>query len=269
VTHDTGGHSAPGRLLEVATRLIDRAERLLPEVRCVADCVQGAVLATDALELLAERTPTSALEALALKHQFEVLAECQFCGVQSSLDVKERIQNIQREVESLSFWFGPRNERFNKWNAEAAILSRLILIYRNHNYFDEEQEVLTRCRTLHRKMWFSQRGNRWATPFQPLAWYVEFLLGSLPRFIVAIAVWILILFGLFYMGGPLDAQGTAPHPTPLTASIVAAYESFLGVQAPPDSLGKFHTGVILLAIFGGFVHMGVFISHLYSIVSRK
>ena len=260
----TGGHSAPGRLLEVAARLIDRAERFLPEVRSVADCVHGAVLACDAYELLAERTPTSALEALMLKHQFEVLAECQFCGVQYSLEVKSRIEDIQREVKSLSFWFDPRREEFTRWNAEAAIVSKLIKIYREYNNFDEEQKVLARNRTLHRKMWFFRK--RWAVIFQPLAWYIEWLLGSLPRFIVAMGLWVFVLSALYFAAGPTKLPS---YLTPLTASLYAGFESFFGLTAPPGELGTFSNGVILLAISGGFVHLGVFISHLYTIVSRK
>lgn len=265
-----GGHSAPGRLLEIAHRLADRAERLLPEARSVADFVQGAVLATDALELLAERTPTSALAALVLKHRFEVLAECEFCGVQSNLDVCKRIKDIQREVESLAYWFGENSEKFNAWNEESAILNDLILVYRDRNRFDEEMDALKRSRSLHRRLWYQRPKNLWAKPFQPIAWYVDFLLGSIPRFIAAIVGWILVLSVAYYLAGPLAAgENIMPHATPVRASVLAAYYSFFGIQPPPDGLGHFYAGVTLLAIFGGFVHLGVFISHLYSIVSRK
>lgn len=270
LTGDPTPHSAPGRLLEIANRLIDRAERLLPNVRTVTDCVHGAVLVTDALELLADRTPTTALEAMALKHQFEVLAECQFYGVRSSLDVKARLSDIEREVEALACWFDPDSEDFTKWNAEASILSNLILVYRNHNRFDEEQRALARNRELHRKMWFRRPRNRWARPFQLVAWYIEFLLASLPRFLAAICVWIVGLALLFWLTGTHPA-GVATSTLYMDAkiSLLGAWESFFGIQAPPNELGTFNNGVILVAIIGGFVHLGVFISHLYSVVSRR
>ncbi|MGH9825517.1 MAG: hypothetical protein ACREDR_19980, partial [Blastocatellia bacterium] len=75
---DPGGHSAPGRLLAVADRLIQRAESMLQSARSVPDAVQGALLALEAHELLCNRTPTTTLEAIALKHQLEATAECMF-----------------------------------------------------------------------------------------------------------------------------------------------------------------------------------------------
>lgn len=54
-THD--GHSAPGRLLRITEHLIQRATKLLEDVATVPDAVRGAVLATQALELLGGKTP--------------------------------------------------------------------------------------------------------------------------------------------------------------------------------------------------------------------
>lgn len=60
------GHSSRGVLLVIAEKLIERAEKLLPDVHSVQQAVQGAVWATDALEILGGRTPTIAIEALRL-----------------------------------------------------------------------------------------------------------------------------------------------------------------------------------------------------------
>lgn len=260
---DNEGHSAPGRLLEIATRLVDRAEHLLPEVHTVADCVHGAVLASDALELLAERTPTSALEALMLKQQFEVLAECQFCGVQDNLDVKSRLEDIQTNIKSLSYWFDSKRKDFIKWNAEAATISKLILLYREFNSFDEEQEVLARNRTLHRKMWFN-KNSLWK-PFEIIAWYVEYLLGSIPRFIVAIFLWTFVFAILYCLTSGATVTGND-----FSFRIFQSISSFLAVQPPPDEYVKgLNALVVESAIIAGFVHLGIFISHLYSIISRR
>lgn len=260
---DRSVHSAPGRLLEVANCLIDRAERLLANVRNAADAVHGAVLATEALELLGNRTPTTALEALSLKHQFEVLAECQFYGVQSTLHVKSRLMDLQKEVRSLAYWFAPRARKFSEWNAEAIILNKLIKIFRDHNRLDEEHQALVRSRALYRKMWFHK--NRWATLFHPVAWYVEFLLGSLPRFMGAIVLWVGVLTLLYHFTTEIVTKDTETY----VSAFVQAIGSFFSIQPPPEGLTGLKSFVVALGVIGGFVHLGIFISHLYSVISRK
>ena len=52
----------------------------------------GALLALEAQELLANRTPTTALEALAVRHELEVTAECMFYGVEYNFDVRRRLE---------------------------------------------------------------------------------------------------------------------------------------------------------------------------------
>lgn len=266
-SNDRSGHSAPGRLLEVADRLIDRAERLLPNVRTVGDAVHGAILATEALELVGHRTPTTALEALSLRHQFEVLAECQFYGVQSTLDAKSRLADLQKEVRSLAYWFDPREGKFAEWNAEAMILSKLIKIFRDHNRLDEEHQALVRSRALYRRMWFHK--HRWWTPFHPVAWYVEFLLGSMPRFIGAIFLWVAGLSVLYSVTTETDSQTTSKVYLEIVNVVYKSIASFFAVQPPPETMGTLNFYVVALAIIGGFVHLGIFISHLYSVVSRK
>lgn len=261
------GHSTPGRLLVIADRLIARAERLLPEVRSVMQAVHGALLATDAMELLGNKTPTTSLEALALKHHFEVLAECQFVGTQQHMDVGARIKDIQREIEALSCWFGAKKRQKDvaEWNAELSILNRLIEVFRNHNQFDEEQMLQARARKLHRKLRFVNYPI-YVKPLEIFPWYVEKLVASFPLFVIAIALWILVLGGLYvWASGVPWGQGLAD-----------AYTSFVGIGPPSDEdLWKAKNGwdltfcLVAIAIGLGFVHLGIFISHLYSMISRK
>jgi hypothetical protein len=263
-----GSHSAPGRLLVIADRLIARAERMLADIRTVPQAVYGAVLATDALELLGGKTPTTSLEALMLRHQFEALAECQFVGTQHHVDVKSRIKDLVIEVESLAFWFGKttRSRKVARWNAELAILNKLIKVFSDHNQFDEDQKLQVRARRLHRKLWLHERP--WLKPLEFAPWYVEKLLASVPVFLLAIAGWILIMGLLFHLA-------KAPYVT-LGQGIADAFGSFLGVQPPADDkLWKSEYGwngpfcLIAATIALGFLHLGIFISHLYSIVTRK
>lgn len=263
-----GGHSAPGRLLVIADRLIARAERMLAEIRTVPQAVYGAVLATDALELLGGKTPTTSLEALMLRHQFEALAECQFVGTQHHVDVKSRITDLVIEVDSLAFWFGKtaRSRKVARWNAELAILNKLINVFSEHNQFDEDQKLQVRARRLHRKLWLHERPL--LKPLEIVPWYVEKLLASVPIFLLAIAGWILIMGLLFHFV-------KAPDVT-VGQGIADAFSSFLGVQPPADDkLWNSEHGwngpfcLIAATIALGFLHLGIFISHLYSIVTRK
>ncbi len=268
--HQTGegGHSAPGRLLVIADRLIPRAERMLGGIRSVPQAVYGAVLATEALELLGGRTPTTSLEALTLRHQFEVLAECQFIGTQHHVDVQSRIKDIDTEVDALAYWFGEtnRSRKVARWNAELAILNKLIQVFSDHNQFDEDQKLQVRARRLHRKLWLHERP--WFKPLEIVPWYVEKLLASVLLFFLAIGGWILVLGFLFHLVG---GSGV-----PLDQGMADAFSSFLGVQPPSDD--KLWTSaqgwsgafcLIALTIALGFLHLSIFISHLYSLVTRK
>jgi hypothetical protein len=267
ITTTTGGHSAPGRLLTIADRLIARSERLLAVVQSVPQAVYGATLATDAVELLAGRTPTTSLEAMALKHQFEVLAECQFVGTSQHMDVNRRTDDIQREVLALSDWFGSTKRQKNtaSWNAELAILNKLIKVFQDNNQFDEEQTLMVRARQLHRKLRFA---NYWfpIRALQVFPWYVEKLVASFPLFLGCIAMWILLLGGLFAW-----RSSAAWH-----HGIADAYATFLSIQPPDDpAVWKVEDGwnwgfsIIAVTIGLGFLHLGILISHIYSFISRK
>lgn len=263
---DYSGHSASGRLLLIANRLIRRAERILRTANSVPATVQGAVLALEALEYLGHRTPTTSLEALALKHKLEVQIECMFYGIEYHMDVKSRLKEIEQEVMSIGEWFRPRTRRLSTLNAEMRILSELVLIFRNYNQFDEEQECLARVRDLYRHLWF-ERHKWWAWLFYPAHWYVDFLLGSILRFSFAIVFWILSLGFLFNYFRHKEFE-----PDIWWHGVADSMVSFFGLQ-PPDELKNFTTeAAILVCAYGiilGFIHLGIFISHLYSMIARR
>jgi hypothetical protein len=249
------GHSSPGALLAIAEKLVERAEGLLSEIRSVQQAVRGAVLATDAFEILGGRTPTAAIDALQLKHHFEVVAECQFVGVEHHIRLEERFAEIERDVRIVSRWFGPERQEVAALNAQIAILTDLVRVFRESAQFDEEQDCLQRVRKLHRRLWF--RGHKfWLTPIYPFRWYVEFLLGSIPRLVSAIGLWILLL-ALLYVWTSNCRFSTALH---------AAFISFVAIQPDGNDPNKVVTA---LAMLSGVTHLGIFISHLYSLVARK
>jgi hypothetical protein len=231
--------------------------------------IHGAVLALDAQEYLGHRTPTTSLEAISQKHHLEVLAECMFYGVEYNMDMKSRFEEIKREIRSVGGWFRPRTRRQSMLNAEIRILSELVLTYRNYNQFDEEQSCLARLRNAYRHLWY-QRRKAWAWLFYPARWYVDFLLVSLLRFGLAITFWIFLVGTLYnlLMNSPKDD----PMPAEMWHGYADSMVSFFGLQ-PPHEMAELYPGgaiwVCMAAILLGFVHLGIFISHLYSMMARR
>jgi hypothetical protein len=268
------GHSAPGALLSVAEVLVERAGRIKNNITNVEDVVLGAVLATDAFELLASRTPTLSLDALVLKHELEVKAECCFNGVQNHFDVRSRLRKIQKAVRLLSKWHDPWHQDIARWNDEAAVLNRLKTVLNEHEQFDEEALYISRSRTLHRRLWFRQSFGKvfgtWLRHLNPVywvAWYVSFLLRSIPFFVLMVLLWLIVLTWGFH---------SLEVPTPKNSldwlkSAEAAFSCFVSIGAPlhADVNAPLVSTLACLGMGSGFLHLGILISHLYSVVSRK
>jgi len=305
----SNNHSAPGRLLEIASKLVKRAEKILQNVHCTIPAVQGAVLAVEVLELLGQKAPTTFLEALSLKHEFEARAECQFYGVQRHPDMKLRMNTIRDEVHNLSYFFKNSKCKETEWNAEVAILNCLLRVYQDYNHLEEELAIQVRNRTLHRRLWSKKTmwifGNelRWLNPIYWVAGYFHILLRSMSCFLLIILLWIGGLSFLFTYTSPAKQSANWHN------GIEDAVSSFFSVGSPThhedksltdlrsrntqmtnldERLARLETDVasihdkvheernppgyvaiICLAILAGFIHVGVFISHLYLIVSRK
>lgn len=327
------GHSAPGRLLEIAERLLCRTESNAEHVHTVAQAVYGATLALEAQEYLGHRTPTTSLQALALKHKFEVTAECLFYGVGTNKEVKERFREIQKEVSSISRWLNKENQKAAQLDAELSIVSKLMLIFRQNYQFDEEQESLKTLRKLNRKLWsrrertvrrkqiqaykqrqqikfwklpqlFAAGVSGWLVhwPIRVGRWYVDGLINSLAWFAFAILAWVIILSVLY--GLLCGCTGATPSPQNQTLAqvleplrtfhstekhllptaqktlfyseqgVMHAMTAFFGLQPPHDmdeleDYGPYAVIVTLFAIALGFGHLGIFVSHVYSVISRR
>ncbi|HMO52166.1 MAG TPA: hypothetical protein PKE26_12435 [Kiritimatiellia bacterium] len=290
------GHSAPGLLLMVAENLIHRAEQRVDKVITVRDAVKGAVLALSAQELLGPKTPTTAREALELKHRFEALAECQFGGVQYNLDLTDRFAEISRDMKQLGYWYGIRARGSAVLNGELAIVSCLLTIYKDNEEFDEEETCRKRIRDLQRKIWWRQKKHNPLTWFVlPIRYYIDLLLGSLTRLFAAIVVWISgLTLGFKLLKLNIDEQNkteTAAYVSNLVNKVSSEYpygiveaisdinkgevqvfgqaiSSFFGTEPMASS----NTGwmvLSVLAVASGFIHLGIFISQLYSIASRR
>nr|VFJ73427.1 MAG: hypothetical protein BECKFW1821C_GA0114237_10507 [Candidatus Kentron sp. FW] len=268
-----GGHGAQGRLLLLVDQLLDRARIYIRRTITVGEAVRGAVLATDALELSGSKNSTRTIDALSLKHRFEVLAECQFSGIEHHIKIEPRMEEIELEMASISRLSGEKVAL----NAQMHILNELVRLLREHNQFDEEQVCMRRVRQLHTTLWM--RARPWRYGFWPFIRYTEQLLASFPRFLSIVTVWLLVLAALFAWALPQEAVGaTGGILERIVLGLESAITSFFSVGAPiyhsidnaPITLPSWKmVFVSSLAIVSGFLHLGVLITHLYTLVSRR
>ena len=101
--NDDISHAAPGMAMEIAVRLLRRAEWLEAEGKIIdaEGAIHGAVLATVAGELLDAKTPAVSIEALTWKQYFEIRAECEFVGVQAHTDIVDRFIDIHNAMRRI------------------------------------------------------------------------------------------------------------------------------------------------------------------------
>jgi len=272
-SHTEGTHSAPGRLLWISERLIKRARQIHENVNSVSQVIYGAALTLEAQEYLGYRTPTTSLDAIALKHQLEVLAESMFNGIEYHLDTKSRFAEIEKEMKCVGDWFLQDTRQISELNAEIGLVSDLVLTFRNYNQFSEEQAGLAKLRELHRQLWV-RRNRRWSWIVWLFRFYIDTLLASIRNFIIAIAAW-LLLFGIIYAASAHRASDSVDKGFGFLHGMEDSIATFFGMQPPPDFSdvtkmgGEWMVWLTLFAILVGFVHLGIFVSHLYSIMSRR
>lgn len=255
-------HSSPGRLLQISEHLISRATSIIDSVNTVTEAVRGAVLATQALELLACKTPTVSVDALLLKHEFEVCAECQFVGVEYHLSMKERLADIRRNLEVMSQWLHKSRRAEFILNAEAKILTRLVATLDQYGEFEESQFCQRRLRTLHRQITHCHDMRQrplFAIASWPFRAYIEFVLRSLGHYSLAIAVLTLVFTGLFMMAlkcGFLDG---------LHRTMLAVFTVSFGEELPSLS----ERFITYAAAAAGVLNFGLLISYLYNKMLRR
>ncbi len=256
-SEESSGHSSPGILVEIARHMLNRAERVLNDgIATVEQAVHGAVLASDALELLGGMTPTMSAEALVLKHQFELHAECQFSGVEHHLSMGDRLEEIKRDAEVIARWFHPDIRKKTALNIHLDVVNKLVHVLRNYNQFDEERFCMVEARRLHRKLYVRERW--WRRPIGPFVAYANLLLSSFPRFIMAIGVWVTGTWLIY------DRWLDAGNGKGETNAFDYAIGGFFGVNTVPDQ-SIFSAFVIIAGLF----HLGIFISLIYDLLNRR
>ena len=264
------GHSSPGEMKLIAERLLERASGMVNPATTMREAITGAVLATDALELLGTRTPTLAIEALRVKHQFEVIAECQFSGVENHVPVERRLKEIEGQVEEICLWFGDGKSDVPALNARMAICTSLVREFRRFGQFDEEQKCMQVVRQCHFDLWMKQ--SPLLICFAPMFRYVSWLLSSFTAFASAVAL-ILFVYSvlLLFLSGAGSAECAAQGAL-ITFFTAGKPEGFVGsckeIQAIPGC--EMYFGLVTsTAIVLGYSHLAVLVTHLNSLVNRK
>lgn len=267
----SGGHSSPGRLLQIAEHLLHRASAMIENVNSVTEAVRGAILATQALEVLGCRTPTLSVNALALKHQFEILVECHFVGVEYHLTMKERLADIRENLKAMSRWLHRDRRRAFILNSEALILTHLVRLLDRYGEFEESELCQYHLRLAHRRISeIHERRNQkvFKMLLWPLNWYSDWVTYSLARFVGAIALFVIIAATLMSLaiGVNSNKEWIFSFPDGLHNTVSA----LLGGNLPdPDDDTWPVTILGYLAAAFGLLNLGLFVTHLYSKLVRK
>lgn len=289
---EAGGHSAPGKLMLIAKKLIQRAEPLLHQRDSLDMDLLGAVLSTEALELLRFQTPTLALQALSMKHEFEVKAEVAFIGVGHHFDLHRRFQEMFRDTLAATRFFERKRRKLAEYDTLVSIANRLMVVFREAGQFDEEMCCLIKIRHWHRKLrkcMVLHNKRYWEMPFQWLMSYAEWLLAKPSNFIGALLIWLFVLTSLWYglekytfHNGLYVIDGLTKKTIPIIPiepkNSMEYLRSAISKAMPAFSAGEtnevgraswYGFGLQAISSISGMFHFGVFISYLYSSVSRK
>lgn len=289
-SEDEIGHSSPGRLLQIAEHLITRANTIIDSVNTVKEAVRGAVLATQALELLGCKTPTVSVEALLLKNAFEIIAECQFVGVEYHLSMKERLRDIHINLLSMSRWIHQSRQRDFQLNAKAMIITKLDSILAKYGEYEESEYCQRQLRKLHYEISILNdwRRRHPSVLFWPFRAYIEWVLRSSTHFIAATIGWVIVLL-LMHLAVNLSNVSTLRQ----NDSVATKADSALSANAkgkmmlPSEdplyqTMSAMLTGglvekdkpwmvktVSYFAAIVGIVHLGVLVALLYSKSIRR
>lgn len=221
---EASGHSAYGMTLDIATDLIARVRAMKnkDDEMGVEEGIHAAVLATCAYELLSHKTPALSIEALALRHYFEVLVECQFHGVRASLDMGDRLIDIHNSMSQICRAADGTVREDMFANGMATICDNLADLLRSRGRFSEAAFFTRRARFMHRLL-------------QPPFWrsffaYPEWVLRAPWHFAISFAA--VVLAFCLYWAFRVNTNGDLPLTFAKTWEILVCDEPNLAL---PDS----------------------------------
>jgi len=276
------GHSAPGRMNLLATALVRRASLLLQAgVSSAPEACRGAVLAGLASELYGGQVPTASVDALILKHEFEVAAECQFSGIGYSIEIQPRLAEVREELRGIFSRHGRLLRSRHADNAEMLLVNGLTRVFMDHAQFNEEQALRRRLFTLDNRLRRSDYiWSPWRVPFLPVRFladkYLEWVSSSLKALFLGAVFWGVVLSLVYGKGAILEHLITALG-FPVPTSVVHAIDVSTGVEVGETATAEAVSAaapiwLVFTGTFGavlGLTHFGLLVSILYTRLTRK
>ena len=249
-------HAAPGAITLTAAKMLLRAERLSRSDAGFSDLLLAATLCVDVELLLSGRSPTTALEAISIKHQAEARLECVFHGVAAAPNIHARLIELQTSIQNICMTYDNSARRDATLAANIEVLNQLISIFRQYGRFEEEQKLLNDARDLRCRIRWRGTG---AQPLEALALlYPNFILRSPYYFAVAFIAG-MIAFAWLYVPFQPGVAGK----TLLWRALITT----VAMQPPVDY--ERSNVIDFLCMVWGLGHFGVFLSHLYNLILRR
>lgn len=260
---DKSNHGAPGKLYEVARKLLMRSERLFKrsDVSNI-EKVQAAVFSMDAFELLQGRTPTFSLAALCQMHEYETDMENDFFGVGHSEEIEKRVKHIDAVIDKISEWYDERNKGLAASSARIKILSRLKGRmeadgqFAKMNYLNDEVRKTNRNLELYRARHDKRMGSRvWNWILKGVEW----VFPSFKRWAgISFLLFILLVLGVIVLT-PADI---------LDAEVwEVSFQCLVGDKVFKDNQAVFIYSVIFNAL--GKISLGILLSQLFYLLQRR
>ena len=250
------GHAAEGAALEIAMRLIRRAESMKGKTIDAEGAIHAAVLADVALELLNCKTPAVSMEALLWKHYFELLAECEFVGVRANLDMEDRYIDIHNAMGRICRTDSGMVRDVVFISGMAEIIEKLSKLLRDNGKLEEASYFTTHSRRLHRKLL--------SPPMRALMAYPEWVLRNKRNFLISFGGFFL-LFVLFLM------RVSPPNSGSFFTSLLIACKVMISRMwnDPPAGSPEHVKFIIMLARQAAILHLCFISAHFMMFMNRK
>ena len=252
---EKNGHAAEGAALEIAMRLIRRAESMKGKTLDAEGAIHAAVLADVALELLNCQTPAVSMEALQWKHYFEILAECEFVGVRANLDMEDRYIDIHNAMGRICRTDSGMVRDVVFLSGMAEIIEKLSKLLWDNGKLEEAAYFTMHSRRLHRKLL--------TPPMRALMSYPEWVLRNRWFFLISFGGFFL----LFFLFWKINLQGDWITSLTTTCRVMIARY----MDDPPDTCSNKETAklVIMLARQVAVLHLGFVAAHFLMFMNRK
>ena len=183
---NSSSHASRGTSLDIAMRLIRRAEQMKDSIVDVEGAVHAAVLSDVALELLDHKTPATSMEALQWKHYYEILAECEFVGVRAHMNIEDRYIDIHNAMGKICR-INRRVVRKDVFiSGMAEIIDKLVDLLKSKGKLEEAAYFTAHSRRLHRKLLF--------TPVRAFLAYPEWVLRTKWNFLISFGCFFVLFF---------------------------------------------------------------------------